>query len=89
MIVCPGFVKTNLQTRALGTDGGVTKHPQSTVGKQTTPEAVADEIFRAALKRKNLVVLTFMGKLGYWISRVAPVFYEKMMAKKFRSELER
>jgi len=35
------------------------------------------------------VVLTFMGKLGYCISRVAPVFYEKMMAKKFRSELER
>jgi NAD(P)-dependent dehydrogenase (short-subunit alcohol dehydrogenase family) len=89
MIVCPGFVKTNLQTRALGADGNVTKHPQSTVGKQTTPEAVADEIYAAALKRKNLVVLTFMGKLGYFISRIAPIFYEKMMAKKFRSELEK
>jgi NAD(P)-dependent dehydrogenase (short-subunit alcohol dehydrogenase family) len=88
MTVCPGFVKTNLQTRALGPDGSVTKHPQSTVGKQTTPEAVADEIYLAALKRKNMVVLTFMGKLGYWISRIAPVFYEKMMANKFRSELE-
>jgi hypothetical protein len=50
---------------------------------------VADEIYAAALKRKNLVVLTFMGKLGYFISRIAPIFYEKMMAKKFRSELEK
>jgi NAD(P)-dependent dehydrogenase (short-subunit alcohol dehydrogenase family) len=89
MIVCPGFVKTNLQTRALGADGSVTKHPQSTIGKQTTPEAVANEIYNAALKRKNMVVLTFMGKLGYWVSRVAPVFYEKMMARQFRSELEK
>ncbi|RPH52951.1 MAG: SDR family oxidoreductase [Desulfobacteraceae bacterium] len=89
MIVCPGFVKTNLQTRALGADGSVTKHPQSTIGKQTTPEAVADEILMAALKRKNMVVLTFMGKIGYWVSRIMPIFYEKMMAKQFRSELEK
>lgn len=88
MIVCPGFVKTNLQTRALGSDGSVTKHPQSTVGKQTTPEAVANEMYRAALKRKNMVVLTFMGKLGYRVSRIMPVFYEKAMAWQFRSELE-
>jgi len=88
MIVCPGFVKTNLQTRALGADGSVTKHPQSTIGKQTTPEAAADEIYTAAQKRKNMVVLTFMGKVGYWISRVAPVLYEKLMARQFRSELE-
>ena len=89
MIVCPGFVKTNLQTRALGTDGGVTKHPQSTVGRQITSERVAEEVYIAALKRKNMVVLTFMGKLGYWISRIAPIFYEKMMARKLRSELEK
>lgn len=89
MIVCPGFVKTNLQTRALGADGNVTKHPQSTVGKQTTPESVADEIYLTAQKRKNMVVLTFMGKLGYWVSRVAPILYEKLMARQFRSELEK
>ena len=89
MIVCPGFVKTNLQTRALGADGSVTKRPQSTVGKQTTPESVANEIYMAALKRKNMVVLTFMGKLGYWVSRFMPIFYEKMMTRQFRSELEK
>lgn len=88
MIVCPGFVRTNLQTRALGGDGQVTDHPQSTVGSQGTPEEAAEAIYRAAVKRKNLLVLTPIGKLSYWMSRLAPGVYERMMAKKLRAELE-
>ena len=62
MIVCPGFVRTNLQTRALGGDGRVTDHPQSTVGSQDTPEEAADAIYRAAVKRKDLLVMTPVGQ---------------------------
>lgn len=88
MIVCPGFIKTNLQTRALGPDCKVTKRPQSTLGKQDTPENVANAIYKGAIKRKHLLVLTFVGKIGYWISRFAPIFYENQMAKKLQSELK-
>jgi len=88
MIVCPGFVKTNLQTRALGCDGGITTHPQSRVGGQETPENVAEAMYKGALKRKHLLVLTPVGKMGYWISRVLPVLYERMMARSLRAELE-
>ncbi|MFO7599319.1 MAG: SDR family oxidoreductase [Candidatus Desulfacyla sp.] len=88
MIVCPGFVKTNLQTRALGCNGDVTPHPQSRVGGQDTPEHVAEAIYRGALKRKHLLVLTPVGKISYWISRIFPVLYERMMARKLRGELE-
>ncbi len=88
MIVCPGFVETNLQTRALGCDGAVTHHPQSRVGGQDTPENVADAIYRAAVKRKHLLVLTPVGKISYWISRLFPIQYERMMARKLKSELE-
>ncbi len=87
LIVCPGFIKTNLQTRALGADGGVTDHPQSRMGKQSTPERAAAEIYRAAVMKKHLLILTWMGKVGYWVGRVAPVLYEKMMTRKFRDEL--
>ncbi len=87
LIVCPGFIKTNLQTRALGADGQVTDRPQSRIGGQDTPESAAAEIYTAAARKKHLLILTFMGKLGYWVSRVAPVFYEKMMTKKFEDEL--
>jgi short-subunit dehydrogenase len=89
MIVCPGFIKTNLQTRALGGDGQVTSRPQSTVGKQDTPESAADEIYRAAVAGKKMLVLTPMGKIGYWVSRLAPLLYEKLMARQFKTELER
>ena len=87
LIVCPGFIKTNLQTRALGADGQVTDRPQSRVGRQDTPESAAAQIYTAAVRKKHLLILTFMGKLGYWVSRVAPVFYEKMMTRKFKAEL--
>ncbi len=89
MIVCPGFVKTNLQKRAMGGDGKVTSHPQSRLGREETPENVAEAIYKAAVRRKHMVVLTATGKIGYWVSRFAPVFYERIMEKKFRSELTR
>jgi NAD(P)-dependent dehydrogenase (short-subunit alcohol dehydrogenase family) len=88
LIVCPGFIKTNLQRRALGADGRITDRPQSRIGKQTTPESAAADIYRAAVKKKHLLVLTFMGKLGYWISRITPVLYEKMMTRKFNAEIQ-
>jgi len=89
MIVCPGFVKTNLQTRALGGDGRVTNHPQSMVGKPTSAEEVAEAVCKAALQRRHLLILTPVGKLSYWISRFAPVFYERLMARQVKEELVR
>ncbi len=89
MIVCPGFVKTNLQQRALDGDGRVTSHPQSKVGKDILPEAVAHAVYQAALKKKSLLVLSSVGKLTYWISRLAPVLYERLMARQLKDELMR
>ena len=89
MIACPGFIRTNLQTRALGGDGRVTDHPQSTVGRPDTPENAARIICKSARKRKNMVVLTTMGKIGYLVSRLAPNRYERIMARQFAAELVR
>jgi len=89
MLVCPGFVNTNLQTRALGGDGQVTAHPQSVVGKPTSAEKVAEAIYQGALNKRHLLVLTPVGKLAYWISRLAPVLYERLMARQVKEELIR
>lgn len=88
MIVCPGFIKTNLQDRALGADGRVTDKPQSFVGRQDTPESAAEAIFKGASRQKDLLVLTAAGKLGCWISRLVPGFYERQITRRFKSELE-
>ncbi len=89
MLVCPGFVKTNLQTRALGGDGQVTPHPQSMVGKPTSAQKVAEDIYTGALNKRHLLVLTPVGKLAYWVSRLAPILYERLMARQVREELDR
>lgn len=88
MIVCPGFIKTNLQERALGPDGGTATHAQTRVGRQQTPEYVANRIVQGVLKKKAFLVLTFMGRLGHYIHRLCPVLYEKMMTRQFKKELE-
>lgn len=89
MIVCPGFTRTNLQARALDGDGAPTSHPQSKVGREASPEDVADAVYRGALKRKNLLVLTTVGKVTFWLYKVAPALYERAMARSLREELVR
>lgn len=88
MMVCPGFTKTDLQTRALGGDGKVTRHPQSTTGKVDSPDHVAEAVFRGAARRKNIVVLTTVGKITYCLHRLAPALYETIMAGKLASEID-
>ncbi len=87
MIVCPGFIRTNLQTRALDSNGKIATHEQTTIGKEDTPENVARQIVKAIAKKKSMVVLTFMGKLGYFVSRLSPLLYEHLMTRQFRKEL--
>ena len=89
MLVCPGFVETSLQTRALGGDGRVTTHPQSMVGKPVSPESIAEDIYKGSLRKKHLLVLTPVGKLTYWVNRFAPRVYERIMARQLRKELIR
>lgn len=88
MIVCPGFIRTHLQDRALGADGEVTRRPQTFMGRQQSAESAAESIFRGACREKNLLVLTAVGKLGYWLSRLAPAFYERQMARRFSAEVK-
>ena len=87
MIICPGFIQTNLQTRALGADGNTARHKQTRVGKEQTPESVATAFFRGIGQRKSMVVLTPVGKIGYWISRIFPGLYERLMTWQFKNEL--
>jgi NAD(P)-dependent dehydrogenase (short-subunit alcohol dehydrogenase family) len=86
VIVCPGFVETNLQSRALGGDGRVTIHPQSRVGGQMTPEQVAAAVLGAVARRKPLVLLSGVGRLTYWLTRFAPVLYERLMSGRLKEE---
>lgn len=87
MMVCPGFTATGIEKNALGGDGKPATQPRSTTGRIATPEEVADAIYRAARKRKRMLVLSRVGRFAYWVSRLAPALYERIMHKRLRHEL--
>ena len=88
MIVCPGFIQTNLQKTALGADGKIAVHEQTRFGREDTPENAARQIVKGLIKRKSMLVLTRAGQLGYLISRISPLLYEILMSRQFKIELD-
>lgn len=89
MIVCPGFTATGISASALGGDGEITLHPQSTLGRIARPADVADAVFRAAVSGKRLLVLSAVGRLTRLVNKMFPGLYERLMARSLSSELER
>jgi short-subunit dehydrogenase len=84
MMVCPGFTRTGIEAHALGGDGRALRAPRNVYGRQADPDEVADAIFRAARRRRRLLVLSPVGKLAYAVSRVWPALFERMMARRMR-----
>jgi NAD(P)-dependent dehydrogenase (short-subunit alcohol dehydrogenase family) len=82
MMVCPGFTRTRIESHALGGDGRALQAPRSVYGRQADPDEVAEAIFRAALRRRRLLVLSPVGKLSYAVSRVWPALFERMMSRR-------
>lgn len=89
LIVCPGFTATGIGVSALGGDGSITRHPQSTAGTPDTPDHVAEQVFQAACRDKRLLVLSPIGRLGRVINKVSPALYEALMVRSMHKELER
>jgi len=82
MMACPGFTRTRLQSRALHRGKNPPPNEEDAVGKPANPEEVARAIYRGAVKRKRLLILTPVGKLSYFLNKFAPALYERMMVRK-------
>lgn len=86
MMVCPGFTDTGIGRHALGADGGPARALRTTVGKAADPDDVADAIYRGVVARRRLLVLSPVGKLAFFVSRLAPAAYERLMARQLLRE---
>ena len=89
MMVCPGFTDTAITTAALGEDGRPTAHPQSTVGRVASPDAVADAVYEGACQGKRMLILTPVGRVSRTLNHLFPSLYERLMMRSLRSELQR
>jgi NAD(P)-dependent dehydrogenase (short-subunit alcohol dehydrogenase family) len=83
LIVCPSFVDTAIEDRALGPDGGSAPPGARTGVRSLAPPAdVADAIVRAALRNRRLLLVPREARLAYWVSRFAPAFYDRLMIRR-------
>lgn len=83
LLVCPSFVDTAIGKHALGGDGGSAPTEARTgVRNPTQPSTVADAIVHAAMKDRRLLCFPREATLSWWISRLAPRLYERLMIRR-------
>lgn len=88
LMVCPSFVASGLEAATMGGDGKVINRPRSKVGKLSDPNAVAEQVLHAARAGRRRLILSPVGKISAYLSRLAPAIYERIMIKNLKSELE-
>ena len=87
LLVCPSFIETGIEKHALAGDGNLASHPQSIVGTRATPDAIADKIFAAAARERRLLLPDGVSRSSWFLSRLAPRLYERLMARKLGQEM--
>ena len=86
-LVCPSFADTGIEKNALNGQGQPAQHPRSTTGRVASAQEVAQAVFKAAAARKRLSVLSPVGKASWWISRICPGLYERLMLRRIRGRV--
>jgi short-subunit dehydrogenase len=77
-MVCPTFADTGMQTRAVARSEGKAGE-WSTTGKHLTADQVAKRAISGLRARKRLVLPGATAKTAYWVSRLAPATFERLM----------
>lgn len=79
LIVAPGFTASNVRFSALTSDGSKQGETPRKEEKMMNAEEVADKMYKAILKRKRSLILTFVeGKVTVFLSKFFPKLVEKM-----------
>ncbi|MCB9734487.1 MAG: hypothetical protein H6745_18030 [Deltaproteobacteria bacterium] len=82
MLVCPSYVRTDIDRRALAGDGGPAPGGKAVVGRPAEPEDVARAVVSGIARRRRQLVLTPVGRAAYALSRLAPAVYERVMRRR-------
>ncbi|HKJ79949.1 MAG TPA: SDR family oxidoreductase [Prolixibacteraceae bacterium] len=87
LIAAPGFTSSEIRKSALNSAGTPQGETPRNEEKMMSAEECAEHIFKAILKRKREIILTFIeGKLTVFLSKIFPDFIEKMTFKMFARE---
>lgn len=87
LMAYPSFLDTPIETNALGHDGRPASHKRSMVGDMRTPEWMAELVFSSYAKKKKRLFPDRFTWLASLLWRLLPDLYQRMMQRKFASEL--
>ena len=80
-VVCPGFVATEIGTRAVG-PAGTTLASRPVRDSDVMPANECErQIIAAAAARRRELVMTVRGKLGLWMKLVAPGMIDRIVVR--------
>ncbi len=86
MLVCPSFIRTGIGAAASGGDGAAVRTPRLTTGGESSPEQVACAIVNALVKRRRLLLPDATARKAWWLSRIAPGLYTRIMRRRLGAE---
>ncbi len=82
LIVCPGFVKTNISINALKGNGNLYLHKDEAIEKGLLPEEIAIRIIKAIIKDyKEVVIAQPKEKLAILLKKVYPDLLNRILTK--------
>jgi short-subunit dehydrogenase len=82
----PGFTSSNIRKRALTKDGQVQGESPRNEARMMSAEECARHIYKATVKRKNILILTTQGKLAVWINKWWPSLADKLVYNEMAKE---
>ena len=85
-LVCPSFIRTGIATAAVDGSGGAARTPRLTPGGESSPQEIAVRIRDAVVARRRLLLPDRTSRLAWWLSRLAPDTYARIMRRRAGAE---
>ncbi len=86
LTACPGFTSSNIRKRSLTKDGTSQGESPRDENNMMSSEACAQHIYKATVKRKNILILTAQGKFTVMLNKLWPGLTDKLVYKVMAKE---
>ncbi|MEY2899650.1 MAG: hypothetical protein RL138_1703, partial [Bacteroidota bacterium] len=85
-VVSPGYTSSNIRKTALNNLGFAQAETPLNEAKLMPAESVAFEIFETALNKKREKVLTWEGRMTFWLRSIIPNVLDRIIFNKLKRE---
>lgn len=86
LMVCPSFIGQSASAYQDPNHAQAIHQPKKILGSLVLPQVLAEKITAAATARQNLLIAGRTAWLSYWLSRLFPNWYAKIMRQRLEGE---